>query len=167
MNRDAMKKLFRAVPLTLACGVLVAACGGGGSDTPADPIDPYVGTWEGACMDQGSNKWLRYTWSFAKVTASTASGALNAQQFGNADCEGKPLGGVSGAFPIVAIAGTTTASGKAAGKLALTGDNNKVTRYLFAAEGDVLYSSLGAKVDLDADGFPTGLKLDYPYTLKP
>lgn len=167
MNRNAMKTLFKTIPVTLACGVLLSACGGGGDDTPSDPVDKYVGTWVGACVDQGGNKWLRYTWSFAKVTASTATGALQAHQFGNAACEGKPLGGSSGSFPIVTIAGATKASGKAADKLALTGGDNKVTRYLFAAEGGVLYSSLGTKTDLDGEGFPTGLKLDYPYNLKP
>ncbi|MFW5329985.1 hypothetical protein [Hydrogenophaga sp. ZJX-1] len=167
MNRNAMKRIFKAIPLTWACGVLLSACGGGGADTPSDPIDKYVGTWVGACASGGANKWVSYTWSFAKATTTTATGELKAYIYGNATCQGKPLGGESGTFPLVALAGTTTASGRAADKLALTHTNNKVTRYVFATEGSVLYSSMGTNAPLDAEGFPTGLKLDYPYELKP
>ncbi|HEY9094545.1 MAG TPA: hypothetical protein VIN35_02285 [Hydrogenophaga sp.] len=167
MNRNVMKKFLKAVPLTLACGVLLSACGGGGDDTPSDPIDKYVGTWVGACASGGANKWVSYTWSFAKATATTATGELKAYLYGNATCQGKPLGGESGTFPLAVIAGTTTASGKSADKFAVTNANNKVTRYVFAAEGSVLYTSMGTNAPLDDEGFPTGLKLDYPYTLQP
>ncbi len=167
MNRNVMKKFLKAVPLTLACGVLLSACGGGGDDTPSDPIDKYVGTWVGACGASGASKWVRYTWTFAKATATTATAEVHAYVYGNATCQGKPLGAESGTFPLVAIAGTTTASGKAADKFALTNPNNNVTRYVFAADGSVLYSSIGTNAPLDDEGFPTGLKLDYPYTLQP
>jgi hypothetical protein len=169
MNRNAMKSYFRTMPLALACGVLLSACGGGGSDTPSepvDPIDPYVGTWVGACAADKGNKWLSYTWSFAKAGPSTATGELHLYQFGNSTCQGKPLAGESGVYPLVTLVGPTTASGKAADKIAVTSKSNKVMRYAFAVEGGVLYSSLGAQAPLDAEGFPASLKLDYPYQLK-
>lgn len=149
--------------VALMCSAMLVACGGGSDDdTPADPIDKYVGTWV-TCGASGANKWISYTWSFAKVTESTASGTLTGYAYGNANCQGKPVAGEAAPDFTVVMAGTTTASGKTADRFVLTNTKNKVSKYVFFADGNVLYSSLSTGSPLDADGFPTALDLDHPY----
>jgi hypothetical protein len=94
----------------VALTALLAACGGGGdsangTDTTAQLIDKYVGTWKSACGpsdikqvtstgDLDAN--TRTSLTFTKLTPTTANVALTITVYGNSDttCSGTAIGSI-------------------------------------------------------------------------
>lgn len=62
------------------------------------------------------------------------------------------------------IAGTGTASGKVVDKVTMSATTSPQLKHLFAIEGNVLFTSLLSSYPNDADGYPTEVDLNRPWT---
>lgn len=104
LKRVAMKNLNHPITTLALAATLagLAACGGGGDDTPAgstaavDPIDKYIGTFVGPCevnasvtdAASGAKLGTRVTTVLTKISATKAAAQYKTGVYAVDDCSG-------------------------------------------------------------------------------
>lgn len=177
-----MSHVFRVFPfISMACALMLAACGGGGGDgsaaKSADPVGPgaaasYLGSWKGCLPTSETSSWSG-AYTFTHESDGRINYTFTKQTFDSADCSGAVVGSLDQDGEAVwnrkirAVAGNAAdevvfypENFRASGTISYSGDPNASFNQILAFEAGALRE--GDRSDLDADDFPTGF-LDMRY----
>ncbi|MEY4427502.1 MAG: hypothetical protein RLZZ182_191, partial [Pseudomonadota bacterium] len=141
-NSVNMKQCTRALS---ALGLVVAvtalsACGGGGDGAARTAsngtVDPYVGTFQSGCVQEGSANSYRIRLTVVKTSASTVDATAQYVSYAGTSCAGNgtAVAGNSGTDTLT-LTGTKSASGKTVDKFS-TSSGEKDIAY---TDGTSLY----------------------------
>jgi hypothetical protein len=140
--------------IKLASGLLAAAllagCGGGDDDAPADK---YIGIWQG-CIVEGANSY-RETLLITKTSDVRLRVEVSQAHFpGSTTCAGTPAGTVSG-IAAFDVQGTKTVQGQTVDKV-INSQGGGSRKDIFLVSATMLrYSAENGPVD--AEGYPETL----------
>jgi hypothetical protein len=164
---EALRRLSLSVGLCLIAGL--SACGGGSSDDdkptttpssiPASVIDVYVGSWVSDCEALESAS-ARRRWDVTKLAVDRLKLAYSYETYTTTNCTGSATRSREG-YEEETYMGTKVVDGKTVHKFA-TKDftNNFEYKFIGLIEGNKFYSG-DDESDVDADGYPNALDMDF------